>query len=311
MKNLLYRLRYHYGRQFKVKTPVDISLELASICNLRCSYCYHADQENLPFTKGVMTYETASRIIQQACLLNVPALKFNWKGEGTLNPDYYQILSLAASLANGYTFQDRIVNSNFQFNPKKEEIFEAMCKATKVKISYDSFHKDVFESQRKGASHEVVTSNIDRLYHWPDRDNEMIIQAVRTKNNYTEDIEGNVRKYWPKAKVSIRDVVDGRVDNNHDLSVKKRQFEHRQPCKQAYVRLIFNHKGDAFPCCPDVKEQLRLGNIHSETMEDIFNGYLAKMLRKSLKDGSAFLEDPCKTCSSFESFKGTKGVWQS
>src|SRR3990167_786067 len=94
-----YRFKYNYAPYMQLRTPVDVSLELASICNQRCGYCYHSDQEGLPFAKGLMKYELAQSIIEQAAELGVNSLKYNYRGESTLHPDFYRIAWGAKNLA--------------------------------------------------------------------------------------------------------------------------------------------------------------------------------------------------------------------
>jgi radical SAM protein with 4Fe4S-binding SPASM domain len=309
----IYRFKYRYGKSLSLQVPVDVSLELSSVCNMSCRYCYHADQDNLPFHKGIMKLYIAKQIISESADLGVNSLKFNWKGESSVNPHFKEITSYAKSLARGGTFIDRLSNSNFKFQTNREDIFEGFCNQTKVKVSYDSFRKEVFETQRAGGDHDITTRNIDKFYNYPTRkETELVIQAVRTKLNKDEDLESEVKKRWPSATISIRDMVAGRVEKDLDkLENKTRDCSQRQSCLQAHVRLIFNYEGRCFPCCPDIGEKLCLGDIRTQTVRGIFNGYAAKDLRKSLKSKRAFEMSPCRGCSSFETFKGFKPVWNS
>lgn len=312
IRHSIYRAKYVHGKKIPLSAPVDVSLELASACNMSCGYCYHADKSNLPFTPGIMPWRTAQKIIRQAYEMGVNSLKFNWKGESTLNPNFYNITSYARSLANGSTFIDRLTNSNFKFPSDREDIFKGLCNQTKVKISYDSFQKKVFETQRSGGNHDLTTRNIDLFYNHPERKNtEIVIQAVRTKLNKDEDLETEIKKRWPEATVSIRDMVEGRVTKDLGHLTDRHRSDERQSCIQAHVRLIFNWKGEAFPCCPDISEKLNLGSIHRKSLKDIFKSDEARRLRKDLKSGKAFDSDPCKTCSSFESYKGYRPAWAS
>jgi len=313
LKYFLYRLKYRFAKHLPLEVPVDVSLELASACNQACGYCYHADKKHLPFKMGVMTYPTALNIIHQCAHLGVNSLKFNWKGESTLNPNFYNITKYAKGMAYGSTFIDRLTNSNFKFDSHRDDIFLGLCNQTKVKVSFDSFIPEVMEKQRAGSIHALAMKNIDIFYNHPKRKNtEIVIQAVRTKLNKDEDIYGQAKKRWPEAEVSIRDMVGGRV--NADLQAlenRKRDSSQRQSCIQAHARIIFNWTGKAFPCCVDIGEKLAIGDINHQTVKQIFNSVNAKTLRKDLKDGKAFELDPCKTCSSFESYKGYKHPWGS
>lgn len=325
MKSLLqkfnynkYRFKYRYGRELSshklLKVPVDVSLELSSQCNMACEYCYHSDQDKLPFQKGIMSLETGKKIIKQSADIGVHSLKFNWKGESTINPHFKELTQYAKDLAHGPVFIDRLTNSNFKFRNDKDDIFDGLCNQTKVKISYDSFRKEVFESQRAGGDHDLTTRNLDKFYNYPKRkDTEIVIQAVRTKLNYNEDIEGQCKRRWPTATISIRDMVGGRVDKDlDDLEAKQRDISGRQSCIQAHVRLIFNWEGKAFPCCPDIEETLCLGDINQETVFDIFNSFKSHMLKAKLLDKTAFAQyKACMNCSSFESYKGFTPVWTS
>jgi len=267
--------------------------------------CYHSDKKNLPFKQNFMIPATFKKIVREAAELGVESLKFNWRGESTMNPMFWHMTKFAKELAKGSTFIDRLTNSNFKFDHNRDDIFEGLSFQTKVKVSYDSFQKDVFETQRHLGNHELTTANIDKFYNLPGRTTELVIQAVRTSRNKDEDIEGEAKKRWPSAKISIRDMVEGRV--NRDLSQfkdRERDHSHRQSCIQAHARLIFDWTGEAVACCPDIRQELKLGKIQELSVFDIFNSPKAKQLRADLLSLKAFENSPCKNCSSFETFKG-------
>jgi len=317
MKNLdylKYRLKYRYGRHLPLGAPVDIMLELSSRCDLACSFCYHSkeNQKTLPFKRKLMAAETIEKIITQGAELGVSSIKLNNRGEATLNKRFAYAATLAASLAKGGTYIDRITNSNFNFQTERDDIFEGLAHQTKVKISYDSFDSSVAEGQRINANWERVTANVDKFYDWPDRKTDIVIQAVRTQANKDEPIAELAEARWPGVAVSIRDVVGGRMesDTDPDILVKTRAPK-RAPCLQAYVRLVFDWQGNAGMCCPDLRNKIVLGNIHEKSMAELFNGALAKYWRDALKSGDAFKFDPCKNCSSFESYAGYRAPWGS
>jgi len=312
LQNFIYRFKYNYGRVLPLTIPVDVSLELASACNMACKYCYHSDKEGLPFTRALMPLDMAKTILRQSAEIGVNAIKLNWRGESTLNPHFSEIARYANDLAHGSTFIDRLTNSNFKFSTIDENIFKGLLFQTKVKVSYDSFDKEVFETQRAGGNHNITTANIDKFYNYPGRKTELVIQAVRTKLNKDEDLEGQCKKRWPQATLSIREVVEGRVNKDLGSLVNNhRDVSERRPCLQANVRLLFSSSGTVHPCCPDIRNEISYGSIQTHTVKQLFNSEIAKQLRKDLKSGKAFDKNPCLTCSSYESYKNFKSNWNS
>jgi radical SAM protein with 4Fe4S-binding SPASM domain len=312
LKYFKYRVDYNYAHILRHKVPIDIMLELSSHCNMRCSYCYHADQDNLPFQKNHMPLDIAKKIIKDAAENGVKSLKFNYKGESSLNPNYFEITTYARSFRRGSTFIDLLANSNFKFPTNREDIFLGLCNLTKVKISYDSFTPDVFETQRAGGIHALTTANIDKFYNHPSRiknETKMVIQAVRSHLNKDEDIYSLSKARWPDADVSIRDAVGGRVAGFE--AERKRDASNRQACRQSFARLVFTSDGFCQVCCPDLGGKLKIGHINESTVYELFNSYKAKKIRAGLKNKSGFDSDPCKTCSSFESYKNYKPSWDS
>lgn len=311
---LKYRLAYRNANKLEHRKPVEVALELSSACSMSCNYCYHASPATLPFKKGMMTLTTAKAIIAEAASLKVPAIKVNYRGEATLNPHFKEISEFIKEHADNNTFIDRVINSNFNFQPMAFHIFEGLQNFSKVKVSFDSFTPEVMEFQRSGSIHNRIMQNITTFHdHYMQKDTTLVIQAVKTKLNKDEDIKGLVKKHWPKAKVSIRDMVTGRVvsETADLLENKSRKNLKRQPCIQAFARLIFNHEGVAQVCCPDISSKIQIESISNKSLYEIWNDFKAQSIRLKLKDGSAFKEEPCKSCPSFESYSGYKHPWGS
>ena len=256
-----------------------------------------------------MSFTTASEILKQAALLDVPSIKLNWRGESHLNPYFFEITELAKELG----FVDRISNSNFNFAISREDIFWAFSNQTTVKISFDSFYKDVFLAQRKGADVDRIMDNIDKFYHYPKRKNKIIIQMVRTEANKNENFEKYVNRLWPNAYLSVRDCVPNRVGGGDNHTVLDLSTLERRPCLQAFARLIFAHDGQATCCCPDIETRL-LGpkhNIHTMSISEIWNSEAMKLIRRDLKSGRKFKMPVCQNCSSLESYEGYQPNWNS
>jgi radical SAM protein with 4Fe4S-binding SPASM domain len=92
---------------------------------------------------------------------------------------------------------------------------------------------------------------------------------------------------------------------------KKRDADNREPCIQASARLMIRWDGKTGACCPDINGKITLGDANTMHLRDIFNSQNATSLRQSLKNKTAFDKDPCRNCSSYESYKGYKAPWNS
>lgn len=315
LREKLYRFNYIYAPYLHHTKPVDVSLELSSTCNQACSYCYFSDKANLPFKQSFMDKDLALMIVDQCDDLGVNSIKFNYRGESTLHPEFEYITWSAKRYAKKSTFIDRLTNSNFKFKTSNDSIFRGLSNQTKVKISFDSFDAEVMEFQRAGSNHKIALNNINKFYNFPERiksETKIVIQAVRTLLNKDEDIADIAKKMWPEAEISIRDMVAGRVNKDlSELENRERDVSDRQTCIQAHARLIIGHDGIAQACCPDIGSKIVLGDANKETIHDIWTSKAAKELRKTLLNKKAFANEPCKSCSSFESYRGFKPTWKS
>ena len=72
--------------------PLCFDLEVASICDLACGFCY---RQYVSTPDKIMKKELAFELIDQAAELNIPSMKFNWRGEPLLNPQLPEIIDYA------------------------------------------------------------------------------------------------------------------------------------------------------------------------------------------------------------------------
>jgi MoaA/NifB/PqqE/SkfB family radical SAM enzyme len=68
------------GKKFNESNlrPLCIDIETASVCDLACPHCY---RQFIATPDKIMSKDLAFKIIDQASKLNVPSMKFNWRGE--------------------------------------------------------------------------------------------------------------------------------------------------------------------------------------------------------------------------------------
>ena len=69
-----------------------VDIEIAAICDLACPFCY---RQYVATPDKIMDKKLAFKLIDQASEMNVPSMKFNWRGEPLLNPKIYDYINYA------------------------------------------------------------------------------------------------------------------------------------------------------------------------------------------------------------------------
>ena len=75
--------------------PLHVDIELADVCNLRCEMCAHG--LGTVNKTGFMDKALVNKLIKECAELGVSSIKFNWRGEASLNPYLPEAIRLAKS----------------------------------------------------------------------------------------------------------------------------------------------------------------------------------------------------------------------
>ena len=145
-----------YGQKFENNNlnPLCFDIEVASICDLACSFCY---RQYVSTPDKIMKKELAFKLIDQASRLKVPSIKFNWRGEPLLNSKLPEIID--------YAKQKGILETMINTNATKlnKEMSEKIIKSgLDIMIySFDGGTKNMYEKMRPG---RFEKNNFDNIY---------------------------------------------------------------------------------------------------------------------------------------------------
>lgn len=290
--------------------PLNIDIELASICNLACPFCFYGEADwNAEMRqtaadgkpkKRFMPKEMAHQIIVQAESIGVPALKMNWRGESTLHPDYSEILNHAYrkdydGIFKSGAFHEILVNTNA--NCKPEAIAGLMC-ATKVMVSLDSTIVDTYKKMRKNGDLDTALHTIRTLLK--NGHENVWVRRVITKDNATEPFAQNVRQlFGPKVKIAEHFCFDRNADEHHQVNDPR--FE-RTYCGYPSQRMMIASDGTVYPCCVDTDATMPMGKFPEQSLLEIWNGEPFKKLRAELR-ANVFKSGICQNCESWMAYK--------
>jgi len=227
--------------------PLHIDIELSDVCNLRCEMCAHG--MGTVDKSGFMDDDLVYRLIDECALIGTYSIKFNWRGESTLNP----LLPKVIEYAKEKGILEVSINTNGL--PKDENILieSAEMGIDRMIFSVDGFSSETFESIRVGGDYNKLVENILRLVEWKKQNNKdkplIRVQMVRSKRN-THEVNLFIEFWSDKVQdVRISDVMD-RGQGEH-LAVGDQITIGRRRCPQPFQRLVVGRDGRVSPCCAD------------------------------------------------------------
>ena len=258
--------------------PLCVDIEVASICDLACPFCY---REFVVTPDKIIDEKLCYDLIDQAADLGVPSMKFNWRGEPLLNPKIYDYISYAKKKG----ILETIINTNAtnltERNSKKliESGLDLMI------YSFDGGTKKTYEKMRPGRfnenTFEKVYKNIKNFSKIRNNSSAKFpftkIQMILTKDTTNEVNEFFNNFAGIVDNVSVNQYTDrgGDInDLNHEDEIKYKKklkdtnspygsnymkdldgnisiSKGRLPCEQPFQRLLITYEGRVAMCCYD------------------------------------------------------------
>lgn len=297
--------------------PLNIDIELASLCNLACPFCFYGEaswndemekaaEDGKP-KKRFMPADMAFLIIQQAAALGVPALKFNWRGESTMHPQYAEILQFASQMrrippaqpglngAASRAFHDMLVNTNANCKP---EAVNGLMFATKVMVSLDSLVPETYSKMRVNGNLDRAIEVVRELIRR--RHPNVWVRRVITLQNQDENFAGQARAmFGPDVHISEHACFDRNTDERHQTN----GYEYdRTYCGYPSQRMMIASDGTVFPCCVDYDGTMPMGKFPHQNIFQIWHGDRFRTLRSELR-GNTFKSKACANCTSWMAYK--------
>ena len=270
-----------------------IYIEITNICNLNCSFC----------SKDNRIKESISLTNMEELLNKIndytDYVYLHVKGEPLLHPKLKEILDLCekyhkkVNITTNATLlkaKETIlshpdirqinlsVHSENQEKNYLEEIFEVTDKLKEKNIVYRFWTMNDNNLNKK--STELVEKIINHYKLSPE-----IVEKIKTDNN----IKINSNTYVNKAN----QFVWPNINNDY--------YNDKGYCYALKDQLAILVDGTVVPCCLDSDGIINLGNIYSNTLEDIINSSRYQKMRSGFCNRKV-TEELCKHCSYKERF---------
>lgn len=275
---------------YRQDPPNCIQIEPTEGCNLRCSYCgIQGIREKGPMGElsgpyKYMLLPTASAFARQLWTARTqhgwnPRIEIAMHGEPTLNPELVSIV--------------RVIK---QLNPNTYILME-----TNGIPLIEGFDHKVLSLFRAG----IDTLAIDDYRPHRVRDSFKKFSSDRVRKfDYPRDTQGNPHERHLKTKrlVLVEDIASADDGNHSHLSnhagcgSPKSDLMQGKRCALPFREMAMRWNGAFAVCCNDWRGIFKLGNIHSDSLVDMWHSEVMYAIRKKLYAGRR--EDgPCDGCT--------------
>lgn len=272
--------------------PLTISLELVNRCNLNCIMCY---PEHHRKTKKELSVESLKKIFKECKKNKLPSIILGLGAETLV----YGNIKLVLTMIKKAGIQDIFFGTNgVLLNLAVSELL-VKNKITRVEISLDAVNSDTYKKIRGFDRLKIVEANINQFLALRKKHHSQL-PIVRLCFVVMEENKKETRAFINKWK-NKADYVD--FQRCADLSSVKQLIKINPKeivnsfCAYPFYSLNIWADGSVSPCCSFYGEYLKLGNIHQQTLKEIWQGEKIRKIRQEIAEKK--FNPVCQNCFYF------------
>lgn len=299
-------------RSMKENQLIHLDLDLTNECDLKCYYCDRTPDRFDDKDRNPLTTEQRKSVIYQAYKLGAKTVEIPGAGEPSLDPSFWEILEYIHSLdmvpvifTHGALLDDESIDRLYDLNASiflKFTTFESKVNDKLVGVKgYTDKAKVVLDKLiAKGFNKSIPTriaidmvvsrrhkdEDIAETHRWC-RDNNihhyistLIPEGMADKRTRQEE--------WKRSDEllnMIRNIDNQEYGLVYDMS---RPMAGGYKCRQVNLGLFVNLYGEVYDCNGLGRP---LGSIGEQTLEEVWNSRLAKVIRKHPQDGYCLVRE--------------------
>ncbi|KAB2953626.1 radical SAM protein [Heliorestis acidaminivorans] len=278
------------------EVPLHLDIEPTNACNLKCPMCARTvllqdsnKKNSFPIT--TMDMDLYRKIIDEATEIGVYSIKLNWLGEPLIHPELVNMVKYAKDKG----IIDVMLNTNAVLLSEKiaKDLIEAGL--DKIFFSFDSPYKEKYEEIRVGADYESTLENIKRFVEIRNKMGKTSpltrVSMVLMKDNQDE-YEGYVNLF--KDIVDVVAYVEYRTPVGESIVEDDKIIDFS--CSQLWQRMFVSADGDVIVCCVDSEKEYVVGNLHKDSIRNIWQNNKYMHIRNMHKKGNCLKVSICSKC---------------
>ena len=308
IKILLFRNFFLKRAENKYKIPETLYIEGTNLCNAKCVFCYYPVIADSIVTKH-MTLSQFKVIVKQFVGMGGKSLSITPTMSDPLADPLLadRVEFLKTSGIQLLSFYTNLIS----FKEKIRETLSNLGDTLKLEInvSFTGFDKQTYNKFMGVDKFDFVKKNLIKLSK-VSSDNESLSSSV-TMRDYDNSTESKLEflQYLKDIDMDSKveygfDTWGGLLEENlskfEQLPIKER-VDRIGPCRVSFAKPLITVNGDFKLCdCRDALDELVVGNVFEQTIEQIWSGDKIKNMRDRFYSDKT-MPDVCSKCEYYQS----------
>lgn len=292
--------------------PMNVTIEPTNTCNLKCPVC-ETGAGILGRSPKHLNFDDFKTIIDKIAG-HTNTLMYYFMGEPFINKGSYEMIRYAKKA--GIPFVTTATNGDFV---NAESLVD--CGIDEVSFQIGGMTQSTHETYRVNSNLERVLKNLrETVRIRNEKKSPLKINSGFILMKHNEHEVETFRKTMKEIGVDeavvidpcVRTVDEGKVflpeDKSHwfydpdafERGQLRPRFLPPNECPWIYYSMAIHVSGNVVPCCRDPLGKHVMGNLLTQSMDEIWNGEKYRAFRESLHKDQGQLEI-CRLCSSYPS----------
>lgn len=277
-----------------------LSIEFASVCNLRCKYCF-LDQLDRDRFLDIAVYEKLITEIASNPKYNLKLMEWPISGEFLVYPKHKEIIEITKRCMDQYpNFRPHIIlNENLALlSEEKIELLLTSGVLKQIICSVDGHDAATFEDMRPPAKFDRVLANMRLLYK---RNRELGSPVfIQVNNGRDERSEGQPLSEAMKEIFGMGDTVtfwNPKFWNDSFNKKDKKFFPAKGFCSFVFNNVTLSSSGKISKCCMDLRGATVYADMNTHTLQEIWSSQVRRQFLDSMFWNNRSKIKGCDTCS--------------
>lgn len=291
---IINRFKYDIFPQSKelAEYPPSVQVEITSICNFRCVFCYQTDKIFHKKSNGFMGHMDLNifkKIIDEL-EGKVHFLTLASRGEPLICKDFNKMIEYTKNKFLGIKIN---TNASMLTEDKCKTILENNIST--LVISADAADEKNYSKLRVNGDLKKIVENLQRFNEikkniYPNSKLITRVSGVKIDNQQSYE---DMTNFWGKMVDQVAFVNYIPWENTYEQDSNKIST----PCSDLWRRMFIWWDGSVNPCDVDYKSTLKVSNVKDETIKDIWNSKFYQNLREKHLNNQRQNINVCSRCN--------------